>query len=335
MCRAQGIPHQRVTTASGLKGVLEAAWGLNRHSVVEVTTQRDTNVELHRSVQKRVARAVQTAYRLMTVVPEDLVRGPSSAEGSLLSGSGSLLLSSRSGEALAPPLAVSGLSWTRFELPLVKPLTTVASSSSAAGGLNQLHGFGVREGLLVSLSLRKREVGHRCLDPIGSGVEISVGSGEVSPLPGLHRESLEEAEQQLALVSELLRDRPVPRTIAMLGGRLGLWLRNALGFDPGRLHSSVRFGLESALLGALAEDRGMSLSGLLSTSSSFGEDVRGAEAVQEPGAPSPVASQRLVAVNGLISGASGPGGMDGAVAEAVRLVQEEGCLCLKVKVARK
>ncbi len=30
---------------------MQAAWGLNRHSVVEVITDRTTNVELHRVVQ--------------------------------------------------------------------------------------------------------------------------------------------------------------------------------------------------------------------------------------------------------------------------------------------
>lgn len=37
MCRAQGLPHQRVARAAELLPALRAAWGLNRHSVVEVS----------------------------------------------------------------------------------------------------------------------------------------------------------------------------------------------------------------------------------------------------------------------------------------------------------
>ena len=56
----QGIPHQRVTTPGGLGPALAAAWGLNRHSVVEVVTDRTTNVDLHRVIQVR-ARAMAVA----------------------------------------------------------------------------------------------------------------------------------------------------------------------------------------------------------------------------------------------------------------------------------
>jgi len=313
-----------VTSASGLEAALNAAWGLNRHSVVEVTTRRDANVDHHRAVQRQVMRAVQAAYRLL--VP-DCRTAVSSSRSSFL----------------APAVVIRGLIWSRFELPLVKPLTVTATAlSSAVGGASNQHGLGAREGLVVTISLGKEMAGKSLTDPAGSD-EISVGSGEISPLPGLHRESLEEAERQLALVSELLRGKPVPRTVAMLGGRLGLWLRDALGFDPERLCPSVRWGLETALLSALAEERGTSLASLLADSSSFGEggvseSVGVAGSVEErllPDAPAGEVSPRPVLVNGLVQGASGPGGVDGAVAEAVRLVREDGCRCLKVKVARR
>lgn len=40
-----------MTAPGALAPALRAAWGLNRHSVVEVVTDRGTNVELHRLVQ--------------------------------------------------------------------------------------------------------------------------------------------------------------------------------------------------------------------------------------------------------------------------------------------
>lgn len=40
LCRAHGIPHQSVTTPQELPSALATAWGINRHSVVEVITDR-------------------------------------------------------------------------------------------------------------------------------------------------------------------------------------------------------------------------------------------------------------------------------------------------------
>lgn len=81
MCRAHGIAHQRVTQRGELRKALLAAWALNKHSVVEVITQRDSNVGHHRAIQDRVKQAVLRA--LHTVSPPagvrtcrtDLVRG--------------------------------------------------------------------------------------------------------------------------------------------------------------------------------------------------------------------------------------------------------------------
>jgi len=66
MCRAHGIAHQRVTEPGALRGALAAAWGLNRHSVVEVATARRANVAHHRTVQAAVGAAVLRALRLAT-----------------------------------------------------------------------------------------------------------------------------------------------------------------------------------------------------------------------------------------------------------------------------
>ncbi len=66
MCRAHGIAYQRVTEPGGLRGALAAAWGLNRHSVVEVVTARRANVAHHRQIQAVVSAAVLRALHLAT-----------------------------------------------------------------------------------------------------------------------------------------------------------------------------------------------------------------------------------------------------------------------------
>ncbi len=67
MCRAQGIAHQRVGSLGELSPALQSAWALHRHSVVEVVTGRDSNVEQHRQLQAAVQQAVRHAMRLLTV----------------------------------------------------------------------------------------------------------------------------------------------------------------------------------------------------------------------------------------------------------------------------
>ena len=138
------------------------------------------------------------------------------------------------GGSLVPQtLRVAQIQWQRFSLPLAKPLTTSATPGSDAS-------LGAREGVIVRISL-SRDLSspeyHGTTRSTGSGPS---GVGEISPLPGLHRETLEESERQLALVSELLSGARLPRTVAILGGRMGQWLGVALGFDPAQLHPSVR-----------------------------------------------------------------------------------------------
>jgi len=61
MCRAHGLAHQRVTQPGELAGALKAARGLNKHSVVEVVTSRETNVQQHRAIQNSIMEAVRAA----------------------------------------------------------------------------------------------------------------------------------------------------------------------------------------------------------------------------------------------------------------------------------
>ena len=69
MCRAQGIAHQKVGSLQELTPALHTAWALHRHSVVEVVTARDSNVDHHRQLQAAVQRAVQHATHLLTLPP--------------------------------------------------------------------------------------------------------------------------------------------------------------------------------------------------------------------------------------------------------------------------
>ena len=66
MCRAQGIPHQKVSRCEELQPALQSAWALHRHSVVEVITGRDSNVDQHRQLQTAVQHAVKRAIKLLT-----------------------------------------------------------------------------------------------------------------------------------------------------------------------------------------------------------------------------------------------------------------------------
>ena len=66
MCRAQGIPHQKVSRCEELQPALHSAWALHRHSVVEVITGRDSNVNQHRQLQTAVQHAVKRAIKLLT-----------------------------------------------------------------------------------------------------------------------------------------------------------------------------------------------------------------------------------------------------------------------------
>lgn len=291
MCRAHGIPHQRVTAAADLAPALTAAWGLNRHSVVEIVTDRSTNLQLHKSIQAAAQAAARAAYRLMVPsLPLAPLATPASANplasaaapGAATRGSAPAAAANAVPAAtplLSPSLYITSLSWQRYELPLRQPLTTSASSTSD-----------FRTCIVVSLTISESSPASPSsttstpastqhgltpsngqLPPSSSPhtsttVRTWTGLGEVSPLPGLHSpRDLHQAEAQLALVSQLLtpyRDQPkaqarrsagsadqaaaaaggleLPRSVALLGGRLGAWLHEVLGFDPAQLCPSVR-----------------------------------------------------------------------------------------------
>ncbi|MCK5083793.1 MAG: o-succinylbenzoate synthase, partial [Candidatus Omnitrophica bacterium] len=82
--------------------------------------------------------------------------------------------------------------------------------------------------------------------------------GEIAPLPGFSSETLDEAcDQALSLESDL-HGRSIPENIIKLKGNFNEWL----GLPD--LKPSVRFGVESAILGLLANAKHVSLGKLIS-----------------------------------------------------------------------
>lgn len=88
------------------------------------------------------------------------------------------------------------------------------------------HELQKREGLILQI---KSEDGHD-------------GFGDIAPLPGLSRETLPEALEQVKRARECLLDQSIPRHVQALDGRLERWFKD-FNFTP-----SVQFGLESAVL---------------------------------------------------------------------------------------
>lgn len=251
----------QVTAADQLATALHNAWGLNRHSVVEVITDRTDNVVVHKAIQAQVSRAVRHAYSLAAAAAP-LAAGPGAA-GVAGSASGASAIAASSSD-----LCIAEATVAPFALPLARPLTTTATCQDAS----------TRRGWLLRVALRD-----------ASGRE-AVGVGEASPLPGLHAESHQQAGAQLQLVASLLAGSrrgsagaAVPPTLALAAGDCGAWLEGTLGLPAAALYPSVRFALECALLGALAEARGWPLARLL--------DGGGA-----------AAAARRVRVNGLLPG---------------------------------
>ena len=63
MCRAHGILHMQVCTKEDFRTALKSSWGLNRHSVIEVSVpDRNENVSRHREIQAAARRAAEHVF---------------------------------------------------------------------------------------------------------------------------------------------------------------------------------------------------------------------------------------------------------------------------------
>ena len=173
-------------------------------------------------------------------------------------------------------------------------------------------------------------------------------NSSTSSAPGLHIESLAEAEAALRVLLHRLPGLDLPPTLPLLGGHVGTWLAGAAGLAPGAprqalgrnpakglgqggggLPPSVRCGLEAALLSAVAAARGVPLASLLGGDRVLGyhepAGLRGADEATGPGETARGAP--AVAVNGLVACE----GASACAAEAARLVAQ-GFTTLKIKV---
>ena len=300
-----------MSSTAELEPALRTAWGVNRHSVIEVVTDRGSNLDRHRQVQAAVQAVVGRVLDLLAPLGPAAAPAPGGATElpALLAGPSSAALAAAGWE-----LQLQSATYQRYSLPLAKPLTTAAAAGSGSDGSS----LGRREGLLLRLSLG-----------VPGSEEVAVGLGDVAPLPGLHRESLQAAEQQLALLCELLSGGQlrVPLTVALLGGRFSRWLEESAGLSLSALHPSVRCGLEVAVLSALAALRGVPLSQLLATAAGSAASEALAAAAADG-----AARGGATAINGLLDCQGSP---EQAAADAAALVRQHGFTCLKLKVGRR
>lgn len=295
LCRAHRVAYQHAATPADLLPALRSAWALNVSSVVEVTTSAADNVGVHRRLQAHCTAAARNLLHW-----EAALRAPPahSMPHSQLAAS----LPTRPDQC-AMYVTIYALHFRTFDLPLAQAVTTGSADAGRAGHT-----------LVLTVQL-----------PSG---ELLQGCGEVSPLPGLHREGPGDAAAQLAALSVLLPGLVVPVSVSALDGQLEIWWAGVVGLAPDSLWPSVRFGVEAALCTAL----GLALGGRTLTEHLWLGALRGPAAVDDGGGRGmrgALGSRGGVAVNALLD----PGGL--TVAQAAELAAEladEGYSAIKVKV---
>ena len=344
LCRAHGVPHQRVFSGSGsgsspsslpaaaaakgsgsdgdavaaLSSALDAAAALGSSSVVEVICpRRERNAELHRRLSGAAGAAGSAAARLWA----------------------------RAGGGVS----VVAASVRPLRIPLARPLTTKEEAPSPSSRApSPPPPLSYRQCFLLRLDCET-----------GDGRRVS-GEGEISPLPGLSSESAAAAAAQAASLCSILNGNggsngsggggggggaaaagaamktPLPLDAPALAGGMTRWLSVVAGEGcsngssgkgkdkgkgKGRLAPSVRFGVEAAVLGALAEAAGCDVPSLLAGFRSGEGDFSSS---------SSSSSSSSVPVAGLIS--------TGSATEAAALAAAfaaSGHRAVKVKVARR
>ena len=126
-------------------------------------------------------------------------------------------------------MKIAEVRWFSFKLRLVAPLVIQGQECM------------YRQGFVMQIS---DELGHS-------------GWGEISPLPGFSRETIEDVRSQFRELSGWLQGRSVPETCTQLDGTFDDWLAKL------HLPASLRFGVESTVLNMLANARRLPLSVLL------------------------------------------------------------------------
>lgn len=150
--------------------------------------------------------------------------------------------------------------------------------SARAGSLTR------REGFIIS---------------IASSDGMAVGVGEVSPLKGLHKESIEEAERQLRLIKAFLSSASYDgsffaKELLSLDGSLSTFVNQittSAGISKASSAASVKSGLEMALLSVSSQLCGTALPQSLATNYWYRDESRSV----------PSSSFGQLAINGLIT----------------------------------
>jgi len=126
------------------------------------------------------------------------------------------------------------------------------------------------------------------------------GVGEIAPLPGLHKENLEDALKNLNEIASFLPNSEVPLQLEKLENGFENWIGRR------KIMPSVRFGLEMAVLNLLAESTSQSLGRVLSEN-----------------------CQEEIEINGLVIGEKNE------IINQAKILIGDGYRTLKMKVGRK
>ncbi len=123
-------------------------------------------------------------------------------------------------------MRISSFNIYQYSLPLARPLVI--------NGKQIEH----REGLIINLNQN--------------------GLGEIAPLPGLSRETLQQALKELKAIRSFLFSEDIPAGVEKLDGHFQKW------FQTFWLKPSVQFGIEMAVLNLLANTKNMAMNKLIS-----------------------------------------------------------------------
>ncbi|GER31893.1 2-succinyl-5-enolpyruvyl-6-hydroxy-3-cyclohexene-1-carboxylate synthase [Striga asiatica] len=104
-----------------------------------------------------------------------------------------------------------------------------------------------REGFVISLTLE----------------DGSSGFGEVAPLE-IHKENLLDVEEQLRFLVHAMEGKTISGILPLLSCSISSWIWKNLGIPPGSIFPSVRCGLETALLSAIASKQNSTLLDIIS-----------------------------------------------------------------------
>lgn len=127
-------------------------------------------------------------------------------------------------------MKITGYSCFRYSIPFKKPL------------IHGKHTLQAREGIVISVT-----------DDAGY-----YGFGEIAPLPGLNRETLEEAEKQIIQAKERIINQILPTGVHdKLNETLAAW------FVSYKFLPSVQFGFETAVLNLIANRKNILLKDII------------------------------------------------------------------------